>query len=58
MIKQGFFAIIDNEYIGPFEKLNEARDKARNVGSDIPIFHGKLDGDKFEGGLVPKVQKG
>jgi len=55
--KQGFFVVNDNKYVGPFERLNQARDEARKIGSDIPIFHGVLDGDKFEGRIVPKVEK-
>ena len=29
-----------NIFLGPFERLNEARDEARKLGPDIPIYHG------------------
>jgi hypothetical protein len=55
--EQGFFVIHENKYIGPFERLNEAKAEARKIGSNIPIFHGILNKDKFEGKLVPKKKE-
>ncbi len=55
--EQGFFVVNNDKYVGPFERLNQARDEARKIGNNIPIFHGVLDGDKFEGRIVPKVEK-
>jgi hypothetical protein len=56
MNKQGFFAIINDEYVGPFERLNQARDEARKFGSDIQIFHGVLlEDEKFDGKIIPKI---
>lgn len=54
--EQGFFVLYEDKYTGPFERLAEARDEARKIGSNIPIFHGVLDDDKFEGRLVPKCK--
>jgi hypothetical protein len=36
---QGFFAYIDNHYVGPYDRLNQARDEARPFGKDIPIYY-------------------
>ena len=60
----GFWVIVDNEYFGPFARLNEAREEARKNGKDIPIFHGEIkkkdDGtiDSSLLFLIPKSKNG
>lgn len=61
---QGFFAYIDNHYVGPYERLNQARDEARPCGNNIPIYYGILersdDGEiecNHDLVLIPKCQK-
>ena len=51
---QGFFVLNGDKYIGPFDKLNEARSEARLLGNNIPIFHGIFKEGIFTGMLVPK----
>lgn len=62
--EQGFFVKIrDDLYSRGYETLNQARDHARSIGPDLPIYHGVLrrisEGviDDKELFLVPKMQK-
>lgn len=64
MDKQGLFVEIEKnkEYLGPFERLNEARGEARKIGPNLRILHGILkktkDGyDTSQLFLIPKVPK-
>jgi hypothetical protein len=41
--RQGFFVKIRNNiYQGPFNRLKEAREDAKKLGSDMEIYHGVL----------------
>lgn len=55
-MKQGFYVKHKENYLGPFDKLNEARSEARKIGSDISIYHGVLKDGIFNGKLVPKIK--
>jgi len=61
---QGFFAYIDNHYVGPYDRLSQARDEARLHGKDISIYYGileKSDDGELEYNhdlvLIPKCKK-
>lgn len=64
-MEQGFFVEVEESkrYQGPFVSLNQAREEARKVGSNLKILHGILEKNK-DGSydtsnifLVPKVKK-
>lgn len=58
MKKQGFFVKINNDYAGPYDSLNEAREEAKKAGPNTPIYHGVLKGeDDSELHIIPKVEK-
>lgn len=59
----GFYVkVTENDYLGPFLRLNEARDAARQKGPNLEIYHGELkykpDGilDTSDLDLIPKVK--
>jgi len=62
-LTSGFFAKINNKYIGPFQKLSDARNEARPFGKDVEIYNGQLtvqdDGEQCDKELylIPKVKK-
>ena len=62
--KQGFFVRTKaGQYIGPHETLNDAREEARKIGTDLLIYHGilkRISKNLFDDSqlyLVPKLEK-
>lgn len=38
----GFYVRVDGNFLGPHDKLSDARSEARSIGPNVPIYHGDL----------------
>lgn len=62
-VEQGFFVKIQDNYSESFDRLNEARSKAKSIGKNLEIYHGKLkriNEENFDDSqlcLIPKIKK-
>jgi hypothetical protein len=61
-VETGFFVkIAETEYLGPFNRLKEARDTARSISLNQEIYHGVLTVtdsgfDTNDLHLIPKIK--